>query len=112
MWDWTPLEGVQSVRDVMDLIVAGGYHFPASWGIDAPAGAESGFGPEMEKSFDHLIMTTRELTHMDHMGGQANSFGRDMSVANAMTLAGGDMHEHLGAVDRLCVHEQDRAAVE
>ena len=111
MWDWTPMEGVRSVRDVMALIVAEGYHFPAAWGVDAPAGAESGFGPEMERvgamsksaviaemetSFDHLITTTRAMTHMDHMGGEANWFGREMSVANAMMLAGGDMHEHLG----------------
>jgi hypothetical protein len=111
LWDWSPLEGVRSVREIMALIVAEGYHYPAAWGIDAPAGAESGFGPEMErvgamsksevvaemeKSFDHLITTTRVLTRMEDMGGEANWFGREVSVAKAMVLAGGDMHEHLG----------------
>ncbi len=110
-WDWSPMEGVRSVRDVMALIVAEGYHFPSSWGVEPPAGAESGFGPEMErvgamskseviaemeKSFDHLITTTSNLTHMQHIGDEADWFGRKVSVANAMMLAGGDMHEHLG----------------
>ena len=47
MWDWTPMEGVRSVRDVMVLIVTEGHVFPGLWGADPPMGAASGFGAEV-----------------------------------------------------------------
>ena len=45
-WDWTPMEGVRSVRDVMVLMVVEGHIFPGMWGADPAMGAASGFGDE------------------------------------------------------------------
>jgi hypothetical protein len=45
-WDWAPMEGVRSVKDVMVLIAVEGNVFPGMWGASPPSGAASGFGPE------------------------------------------------------------------
>jgi hypothetical protein len=109
-WDWSPMEGVRSVKDVMALMVAEGNLFPNMWGATAPAGAASGFGPEMErvgamskaavigemeKSFEHLISSTRSLT-MEELMADGAWFGTAMSTAAVISSASGDMHEHLG----------------
>ena len=75
-WDWTPMDDVRSVRDVMALIVAEGYLFPVLWGVEAPEGVEEAFGAEMERvgamsradvireierAFEHLVTSTRDL---------------------------------------------------
>ena len=43
-YDWRPMEGVRSVRDVLGLIIAECHVFPVAWGHEPPAGAASGFG--------------------------------------------------------------------
>jgi len=94
-WDWTPMDDVRSVRDVMALIVAEGYLFPVLWGVEAPDGVEEAFGAEMERAFEHLITSTRELTLAQQVS-EASWFGQPISVVGAIARAGGDMHEHLG----------------
>ena len=109
-WDWTPMEDVRSVRDVMALIVAEGYLFPRLWNVDPPEGVELGFEAEMERvtdmsradviaemerAFEHLLASCRDLTLADQVA-EANWFGQPVNVAGAIARVGGDMHEHLG----------------
>ena len=109
-YEWSPMEGVRSVRDVVALIVAEAHVFPASWGHDPPARAADGFGPEiqrvtgmsqaemvreLEMAFDHLIGVVRGLDEAERMS-DSEYFGRPMNIdANIMT-AMADMLEHLG----------------
>ena len=109
-WDWRPMEGVRSVRDVMALMVAEGNLFPELWGATPPEGTASGFGAEMarvgemskseimaemEKAFEHLIASCRNMTEADQ-NAEADWFGTKMSAAAVVSAAAGDMHEHLG----------------
>ena len=109
-WDWTPMDDVRSVRDVMALIVAEGYLFPVLWGVEAPEGVEEAFGAEMERvgampradvireierAFEHLVTSTRDLTLAQQVA-EASWFGQPISVVGAIARASGDMHEHLG----------------
>ena len=77
LYDWSPMEGVRSVRDVMALIIAECTQFPSMWGFDKPEWvAEGGFGEELgrlgelsrdeliaeiERSFNHLWNTQRQV---------------------------------------------------
>ena len=54
MWDWTPMEGVRSVRDVMVLIVTEGHVFPGMWGADPPMGGRLGFRRRDRPSGRHV----------------------------------------------------------
>ena len=109
-WDWTPMEGVRSVKDVMVLMVAEGHVFPAMWGADAPTGAADGFGAEMgrvagmskagviqemERSLDYMVEAIRSMTAEDR-GADASWFGTATTGAGVVTHALVDMHEHLG----------------
>ncbi len=109
-WDWTPMDDVRSVRDVMALIVAEGYLFPVLWGVEAPEGVEEAFGAEMERvgamsradvireierAFEHLVTSTRDLTLAQQVS-EGSWFGQPISVVGAIARASGDMHEHLG----------------
>lgn len=109
-YDWRPMEGVRSVRDVLALIVAECHQFPASWGHSPPSRAAEGFGPEIQRAsalgkaamvsevgmaFDHLIGIVRGMDNAERMT-EVPYFGRAMQLdANIMT-AMADMHEHLG----------------
>jgi len=109
-YDWRPMEGVRSVRDVMALMVAEFYLFPALWGHEAPEGVPGGFGPAIEMystySRDQLIaelrtsadfiMSTLEGMDHDERHAEADWFGRPVLTETAIGLAAGDMHEHLG----------------
>ena len=109
-WDWTPMEGVRSVRDVMVLMVVEGHVFPGMWGADPPSGAASGFGPEtervaamskadvireMERSLSYMIGTVRSMTAADRAADR-NWFRTETTGAGVVTHAIVDMHEHLG----------------
>ena len=110
MWDWTPMEGVRSVRDVMVLIVTEGHVFPGMWGADPPMGAASGFGAEigrvtpmskadviqeLQSSLTYMVGTVRSMTAEDR-GADASWFGQETTGAGVVTHAIVDMHEHLG----------------
>jgi hypothetical protein len=110
-YDWRPMEGVRSVRDVMALIAAEGTLFPTMWGFDKPAWvAEGGFGPELgrlgklskaeiimeiERSFEHVLGIVTGLSEEDR-AREVNFFGLDVDLGTAVTLMANDMHEHLG----------------
>jgi hypothetical protein len=109
-WDWMPMEGTRSVRDVMVLMVAEGHVFPGMWGADPPTGAADGFGPEigrvtamsradviseLERSLNYMIEAARSMTAADR-GADASWFGTATTGAGVVTHAIVDMHEHLG----------------
>ncbi len=109
-WDWRPMEGVRSVRDVMVLMVVEGHVFPGMWGATPPTGAADGFGPEtarvaamskagviqeMERSLNYMIESVRSLTGPER-NAEASWFGTATTGAGVVTHAIVDMHEHLG----------------
>lgn len=110
-YDWRPMEGVRSVRDVFILITAEGTLFPTMWGFEQPEWvADGGIGgetarlrpltrdeliAELERSFGHLVELVRSLTR-DDRARQVGFFGLTTDLTSAITLMGTDMHEHLG----------------
>jgi hypothetical protein len=111
-YDWKPMEGTRSVRDVLVLVAAEANVFPANWDLPAAEGAAEGYRAEsvrvgnvaatkalliteLNRSFDHL---SRSLAGMSDSARAANgkTFGRDIKVDAGITLALTDMHEHLG----------------
>ncbi len=109
-YDWEPMEGVRSVRQVLGLAIAEANLFPTSWGADPGPGAASGFGAELERaaelsqedmiagleaSFDYLIGVVRGMDEQKRMS-ESTYFGRDMQVHANIATAMSDMHEHLG----------------
>lgn len=109
-WDWMPMEGTRSLRDVMVLMVAEGNLFPAMWGATPPPGAADGFGSEigrvtpmskadviqeLQSSLTYMVGTVRSMTAEDR-GTDASWFGQETTGAGVVTHAIVDMHEHLG----------------
>ncbi len=109
-YDWRPMEGVRSVRDVLGLIIAECHVFPVAWGHEPPAGAASGFGAELRRAsaltraeiiseldsaFDHLIGVVRGMDSTERMAA-SDYFGRPMQIDANIVISMGDMHEHLG----------------
>ena len=109
-YDWRPMEGVRSVKDVLALIVAEAHIFPVNWGQAPPAGAGTGFGAEMQRAgamtraqiideldsaFDHLVASVRGLDQAALMA-ETTYFGRQMPAQANVFTAMADMHEHLG----------------
>jgi hypothetical protein len=110
MYDYRPMEGVRSVRDVLALAVVEAHIFPTAWGYAPPAGAGSGFGPENQRvagfnkaqmvrelnsAFDHLIGVVRGMDEAKR-NESSSYFGRQMPVHANIATAMADMHEHLG----------------
>ncbi len=109
-WDWAPMEGVRSVRDVMVLMVVEGHIFPGMWGADPAMGAASGLGAEIarvtamskadvigeiERAWNYMIDSCRNMTAADQMA-DAEWFGQATTAAGVVGHAVADMHEHLG----------------
>jgi hypothetical protein len=109
-YDWRPMEGVRSVRDVLGLAIAEANLFPTGWGYDAPAGAAAGFGAELQRagalskadimreldaSFEHLAGVVEGMTEEKRMSS-GDFFGQAMPVHASIATAMADMHEHLG----------------
>ena len=109
-WEYRPMEGVRSVKDVLALMIAETHMFPVAWGSSPPAGAAAGFGQEMQRvsamsraeimrqlgpSFDHMIGIVRGMD--DAKRNESSSyFGQQMPVHANIATAMADMHEHLG----------------
>jgi DinB superfamily len=109
-YDWRPMEGVRSVRQVLGLAIAEANLFPTGWGFDAPEGAASGFGPELERaaglskaemiaqinsSFDFLLDCVGSMDEETRMS-ESSFFGTKMPMHANIATAMSDMHEHLG----------------
>ncbi len=112
LYDWRPMEGTRSVRDVLILVAAEGNVFPANWGLPTPAGSVEGYREEsarlsasvptkrllieqLGRSFDHLGQSLASMSNADR-AAESRTFGRDMTVEAGITLALSDLHEHLG----------------
>jgi hypothetical protein len=109
-YDWRPMEGVRSVKEVLALIVVEAHVFPTFWGYPPPSGAANAFGPEtqrvagfgkaqllgeLDSAFDHLIGVVRGMDEAKRHE-PSTYFGRQMPVEANITMAMADMHEHLG----------------
>lgn len=109
-YDWRPIEGVRSVREVLGRAVAEAHLFPTGWGYDAPASSAPGFGAELERagsrskadmlreldvSFTFLIGVVEGMSETERMSA-GSYFERPMPVHASVATAMADMHEHLG----------------
>lgn len=109
-YDWRPMEGVRSVKDVLALIITECHQMPVAWGVEAPAGAASGFGPEMQRTgalsraqiirelgtaCDHMVSAVSGMSEAQR-SADSQYFGRSMPVSANIMTATADMHEHLG----------------
>ncbi len=109
-YDWRPMEGVRSVREVLGLAIAEANLFPGLWGAGPGPGATAGFGPELaraaalsqadmiaglEASFDYLAGVVRDMDDATRMS-DSSYFGTAMVTSANIALAMADMHEHLG----------------
>lgn len=109
-YDWRPMEGVRSVREVLGLAVAEAHLFPTGWGYDAPSTSEPGFFDELERAgtlSKHEMIRELDVSFaflLDVVGGMSEEerlaageyFGRPMPVHASVATAMNDMHEHLG----------------
>jgi uncharacterized damage-inducible protein DinB len=109
-YDWRPMDGVRSVREVLALAVAEAHLFPTGWGYDAPDSAEPGFEAEMARAaglskaemvdeldvaFAFLVEVVEGMSE-DQRSASGSYFGRPMPVHASVAVAMNDMHEHLG----------------
>lgn len=109
-YDWRPMEGVRSVKEVLALAAAEANLFPSMWGATAPAGVGQGYEAEMTRvgamdrdailaslrsAFGHLTMTLEDMSD-ETRAASGNTFGRSMTNSAGIALAMADMHEHLG----------------
>ena len=109
-YDWRPMEGVRSVKDVLLLIIAEGNMTPMNWGVQPPAGKGANFREEMQRTaglsraeiitelgsaLDHLSAAVRGMSSAQLMA-ESSYFGRQMPAQGNVMTATADMHEHLG----------------
>jgi len=109
-FDWRPMDGVRSVKDVLVLMTVEGNLFPTMWGEPAAAGAGENFRAEMErlngmsktdlltevgKAFDNIIGSAKGMDEAARMK-PVKFFGEDTDAGSALFMAQADMHEHLG----------------
>jgi len=109
-YDWRPMEGVRSVREVLGLAVAEAHLFPTGWGYEAPESSAPAFGAELQRagslsksdmireldiSFNFLIEIVEGMSEQKRMS-DGSYFGTPMPVHASVATAMADMHEHLG----------------
>ena len=109
-YDWRPMEGVRSVREVLGLTVAEAHLFPTLWGVQPPESAEAGFEAEMaratalsraemirelESAFGFFAAQVRAMDEDTRMA-PGSYFGQPMPSHASLSMALADMHEHLG----------------
>lgn len=110
LYEWRPMEGVRSVKDVLGLMVAETYVFPPMWGAEPPAGKEGGFREHMERAapmsrgeliaeleaaFDYAIAAVEGLDESS-MNDEIAFFRSRVPRSTAIMMGTGDAHEHLG----------------
>ncbi len=109
-YDWRPMEGVRSVKEVLILIASEANGFPTQWGAPARAGvnpdraaeatrlqgmSKAALTTELGAAFDNIIGA---VSGMDDAARarEIRFFGQQVQVGGAIMMATGDMHEHLG----------------
>ena len=109
-YDWRPMEGVRSVKEVLALMVAECYVFPPMWGAEAAPGVSGGFAEhmeragalsrddliaELERSFDYAIASVQGMDAAS-MDDEIQFFRNRVHRGTAIMMGTGDAHEHLG----------------
>jgi len=109
-YDWMPMEGVRSYKEVVVLLIGEGYGFPTQWGAARPAAVladrdaeakrigamdKAALVAELGKAFDNMI---NYVSSMDMAARQKEIrfFGQPVTTGGAIMMATADMHEHLG----------------
>jgi uncharacterized damage-inducible protein DinB len=100
-YDWKPGEGVRSVGDVFNLIVAengmlAGTLTGAGSGARPAAVTDPGKMQEALKASYASLQKTIEAMSDSDLKVPVKLFGRDMTKEDAVRLLLGDQHEHLG----------------
>ena len=111
---WRPMEGVRSVREVLQHVAADNYLLPAFVGVTVPASL--GINPtdyatvqkfeartidrataiaELEASFAHL-KKAMEMADASKAGESVTFFGTTMTRQRVWVLTTTHLHEHLG----------------
>lgn len=105
-YDWSPAEGVRSVKSVVFHIAGANYFFPTFAGTTVPEGIDP---QSMEKtvegkeaiiqalkdSYAHVIQTVSEIPDAK-LEEKVDFFGNEMTVRSALLLAYGHCEEHMG----------------
>jgi hypothetical protein len=109
-YDWMPMEGVRSYKEVVVLLINEGYAFPTQWGAARPAGVladrqaemarlnamdKAALVAELGKSFDNIIGFVSRMDDATR-AKEIRFFGQSVTTGGAVMMATGDMHEHLG----------------
>ena len=109
-YDWRPMEGVRSVKDVLVLITTEGNSFPTQWGAPLPMGVNADRGAErarleglskaeltaeLGRAFDNIIAVVEGMDDATRMS-ELRFFGQQVRIDGAIAMAAADMHEHLG----------------
>ena len=109
-YDWRPMEGVRSVKDVLVLITTEGNGFPTQWGAPLPMGVNEDRGAERARleglskdeliaelggAFDNIIAVVEGMDDDARMR-ELRFFGQEVRIDGAIAMVAGDMHEHLG----------------
>jgi uncharacterized damage-inducible protein DinB len=100
-YDWKPGEGVRSVGDVFNLIVAENGVLArtltgaAGGGRPAPIADPEKLQEALKTSYANLQQTITGLSDAD-LKAPVKLFGRDMTKEDATRYLFGDQHEHLG----------------
>ena len=70
-YDWRPMEGVRSVREVMGLAITEANLFPSAWGAAPGPGAAQDFGAELARTagLSQSDMIAALETSFDYMAG-------------------------------------------
>ena len=109
-YDWTPMEGVRTYKEVVVLLIGEGYGFPTQWGAPRPPGVladrneegkrlaamdKAALVAELGKSFDNIIGFVSRMDDATR-NKEIRFFGQPVTTGGAVMMATGDMHEHLG----------------
>ncbi|MSR22633.1 MAG: DinB family protein [Gemmatimonadetes bacterium] len=109
-YDWRPMEGVRSVKEVLILLTGESLGFPTQWGAPAPAGvlpdraaegtrlqglSKTALVAELGRAFDNIIGVVAGMDDATR-SREIRFFGQPAPISGAILMATGDMHEHLG----------------
>jgi hypothetical protein len=109
-YDWRPMEGVRSTKEVVILLIGEGFGFPTQWGGERPAGVladraqetarlqamnKTQLVAELTRSFDNMIAVVSAMNDAAR-AREIRFFGQQVTVSGAIMMATADMHEHLG----------------
>jgi hypothetical protein len=109
-YDWRPMDGVRSYKEVVILLINEGNAFPTQWGAARPAGVladraaegerlgkmdKAALVAELGKSFDNIIAFVARMDDATR-NKEIRFFGQPVTTGGAVMMATGDMHEHLG----------------